>query len=85
MRGVVQVRLYATAREAAGIATIHRPTGPDGVVLRTLLRELASNRPQLALVFRHARFARNGTYLRGLGARLHAGDELAVHPPYSGG
>ena len=42
-------------------------------------------RPQLALVFRHAAFARNGTYLRGLGARLHAGDELAVHPPYSGG
>jgi molybdopterin converting factor small subunit len=85
MRGAVRVRLYATAREAAGTSTIRRPIGPEGVVLRALLRELSESRPQLATILRHARFARNGTYLRGLGARLHAGDELAVHPPYSGG
>jgi molybdopterin converting factor small subunit len=85
MAGVVSVRLYASAREAAGTGTIRRPTGPEGVVLRSLLRELAEDRPTMAKILRHSRFARNGTYLTGLGTRLFPGDELAVHPPYSGG
>jgi molybdopterin converting factor small subunit len=85
MRGAVRVRLYATAREAAGTATIRRPTGPEGVELRTLLGELSESHPPLEVILRHARFARNGTYLRGVRTRLLAGDELAIHPPYSGG
>jgi molybdopterin converting factor small subunit len=85
MGGVVRIRLYATAREAAGTATIRRPVGPSGILVRNLLEELGTERPGLATALRHARFARNGTYLRGTGARLRDGDELAVHPPYSGG
>jgi molybdopterin converting factor small subunit len=85
MQGTVSVRLYATAREAAGRAALRCAAGPDGVALRQLLRELTETYPALAKVLRHARFARNGTYVVGLGTRLYAGDELAVHPPYSGG
>lgn len=85
MRGTVEIRLFASAREAAGARTIRWPVEPGGVVLGQLLRELARERPALAAVLRHARFARNGTYLRGVGGRLRPGDELAVHPPYSGG
>ncbi|MCI4329550.1 MAG: MoaD/ThiS family protein [Thermoplasmata archaeon] len=85
MAGSVRIRLYATAREAAGAATIRRPIGPSGISLRELLQELGTERPGLLPILRHARFARNGTYLRGTRARLHDGDELAVHPPYSGG
>jgi molybdopterin converting factor small subunit len=85
MPGTIAIRLFATAREAAGTSRIDRATGPEGVVLRDLVRELATERPALAPILRHSRFARNGRYLRGTGGRLRAGDELAVHPPYSGG
>jgi molybdopterin converting factor small subunit len=85
MGGAVLVRLFATAREAAGTDWIRHDTGPGGIALRDLLKELGDGRPALARILRHARFARNGTYIRGPGTRLRAGDELAVHPPYSGG
>jgi molybdopterin converting factor small subunit len=85
MTRTLALRLFATAREAAGRATIERATGPDGVTLRTVLRELANDTPELGPILRHARFARNGNYVRGRDVRLRAGDELAVHPPYSGG
>ena len=81
----VVVRLFATARETAGTDRIERPTGPRGVPLSTVLAELETAYPGLAPILRHARFARNGTYLRGRTGTLRAGDELAVHPPYSGG
>jgi molybdopterin converting factor small subunit len=81
----ISIRLFATAREAAGTASIERATDPAGVPLRTVLKELASANPALGPILRHARFARNGTYVRGRGVRLRPGDELAVHPPYSGG
>jgi molybdopterin converting factor small subunit len=32
-----------------------------------------------------SRFVRNGEYLPGPVGRLSGGDELAIHPPYSGG
>ncbi|MCI4370658.1 MAG: MoaD/ThiS family protein [Thermoplasmata archaeon] len=85
MTGTVAIRLFASAREAAGAARIDRPTGPEGVAIATVLRELAEQRPSLAPILQHARFARNGTYLRGRTGRLRPGDEFAVHPPYSGG
>jgi molybdopterin converting factor small subunit len=85
MTGAVRVRLYASAREAVGAPTIRRPTGPEGVLVDVVLRELAEAHPSLSPILRHSRFARNGTYLRGSRARLRAGDELAIHPPYSGG
>ena len=85
MPRAVSVRLFATAREAAGTESIAHEVGPGGIPLRDLLRELAAGRPALAKILRHSRFARNGTYVRGMATRLHPGDELAVHPPYSGG
>jgi molybdopterin converting factor small subunit len=85
MPGTVSIRLFATAREAAGTATIQRPTGREGVLVRSVLQELVSQTPALAPILRQARFARNGTYLRGREGRLRPGDEFAVHPPYSGG
>ncbi|MCI4326385.1 MAG: MoaD/ThiS family protein [Thermoplasmata archaeon] len=83
--GTIAIRLFATAREAAGTSRIERETGPEGVVLRDLLRELAEQRPALAPILRHSRFARNGAYVHGTGGRVRAGEELAIHPPYSGG
>jgi molybdopterin converting factor small subunit len=85
MSGTVAVRLFSTARETVGTARIDRPTGARGVAVETVLRELAEAHPGLAPILRHARFARNGTYLRGRSGRLRPGDELAIHPPYSGG
>jgi molybdopterin converting factor small subunit len=81
----VVVRLYASAREAAGNARLDWPAGPGGVTVRQLLDALATEHPALAPILRHSRFARNGIYLRGRTGRLRAGDELAIHPPYSGG
>jgi molybdopterin converting factor small subunit len=58
---------------------------PHGVTVEAMIASLAADHPALAPVLPHCRFARNGTYVRGRGARLRPGDELAVHPPYSGG
>ncbi|MCI4321723.1 MAG: MoaD/ThiS family protein [Thermoplasmata archaeon] len=85
MVGTVVVRLYATAREAVGNARLERPAGPHGVSVGGLLDALSHDYPALAPILRHARFARNGSYLRGRSGRLRPGDELAIHPPYSGG
>ena len=82
---MVVIRLYATAREAAGSARIDWPAGPAGVSVGSLVKSLAAAHPALAPILRQARFARNGRYVRGRSGRLRAGDELAIHPPYSGG
>jgi molybdopterin converting factor small subunit len=81
----VVVRLFATAREAAGTGRIEWPSGNRGISVGDLVRALTRECPALAPILKHARFARNGTYLLGRAGRLRPGDELAVHPPYSGG
>jgi len=85
MARTLAIHLFATAREAAGTASMERPIAPQGILLRTVLRELATETPALGPILRHARYARNGAYVRGRNVRLRPGDELAVHPPYSGG
>ncbi len=79
------MRLYASAREAAGRATVELPVPAAGLSAEALLRELRGRLPALAPVLRSCRFVRNDRYLRSLSARVRPGDEFAVHPPYGGG
>ena len=79
------MRLFATAREAAGTDRIEWPPAPGGLEIAALLSELSVRYPQLRPVLAHSRLARNGTYLTRRSGRLRPGDELAIHPPYSGG
>jgi molybdopterin converting factor small subunit len=59
------------------------PTG--GATIRAVLSGVASEHPRLTPVLKSSRIARNGRYVRGTGTRVRPGDEIAVHPPYSGG
>ena len=83
-RGVV-VRLYAAAREAAGTDRLEVPISSPRGTLGAVLDRLIAEYPALAPLLPHCRFARNGTYVRGRAAAVRPGDEIAVHPPYSGG
>ena len=81
----LRLLFFATAREAVGRARRERTVSEDGVPLDRLLAELVGEFPRLGPVLRSSRLVLNGDYLRGHGVRLRGGDELAVHPPYSGG
>jgi molybdopterin converting factor small subunit len=81
----VRVRLYASAREAARRPTVDVPVPVGGVSARELVRLLAAESPELAPVLRISRLVRNDAYLGNLRARIRPGDEVAVHPPYTGG
>jgi molybdopterin converting factor small subunit len=83
--GRVVVRLYAQAREAAGAPRIELPVPPEGTSLERLLEELVRGRAALRSVLRSCRFARNGSYVSSVASRIAPGDEVAVHPPFSGG
>lgn len=81
----VRVVLFATAREAAGNSVLDLDVPEDGTTVGTLLAELEKGHPRLVPVLRASRIARNGRYVSGRRARVAPGDEVAVHPPYSGG
>jgi molybdopterin converting factor small subunit len=81
----LRLLFFATAREAVGRSHLERAVANDGVPLDGLLAELVAEFPRLGPVLRSSRLVLNGEYLRGHGIRLRGGDELAVHPPYSGG
>lgn len=81
----VRVLLFASAREAVGRSRIERPVPPEGLPLRKLLDRLAEEYPSLRAVLGSCREALNGRYVRGRSIRVHPGDELAIHPPFSGG
>jgi molybdopterin converting factor small subunit len=83
--GSVHLVLFATAREAVGRPEVDRTIPLDGATVAEVLGALGREFPSLARVLPSCRFARNGRYLDLAKARLHPGDELAVHPPYSGG
>ncbi len=82
-----QVRLlfFASAREAVGRPQLERPVGPDGLGIAELLRELTRTYPRLTPILAASRLVLNGRYLKGSSGTVRAGDELAIHPPYSGG
>jgi molybdopterin converting factor small subunit len=81
----VRVRLYATARVAAGRGSVDLDVPIGGLPARDLLRRLAREYPDLTAVLGRCRFVRNAQFLSNLGVRIRPGDEFAVHPPYGGG
>ena len=85
MPNSVRVLFFASAREAVGRPKLERPLTEPDVSLTRLLDDLARDYPRLGPVLRVSRIALNGSYLEARGARVRPGDELAIHPPYSGG
>ena len=81
----VHLTLFATAREAVGRSELEVAVPSSGKLLRDLLAELARQYPRLGPILPACRVARNGEYVAGGSTRLWPGDELALHPPYSGG
>jgi MoaD family protein len=81
----VRVVLFATAREAVGVSSIDREVPARGSTIEAVLADLAKEHPRLKPVLKSSRFLRNGRYVEGAAARIRPGDEIAVHPPYSGG
>jgi molybdopterin converting factor subunit 1 len=79
-----QIRLFAQLRERAGADSIEAELA-DGATVADALRELASAPPLDELLARlPVRMAVNRE-LVGVDTALHAGDELALLPPVSGG
>jgi molybdopterin converting factor small subunit len=85
MKSSVRVLFFATAREAVGSASLDREVPARGSSLGAILSGLVEEYPRLRPVLRGSRFVRNGEYVRVTRTRVNPGDEIAVHPPYSGG
>ncbi|MCI4349706.1 MAG: MoaD/ThiS family protein [Thermoplasmata archaeon] len=85
MAGRLRILLFATAREAVGESTLSWPLPRTGLTARQLLDALGKAHPKLAPVLSISRIARNGAYLTLLSTPLTSGDEIAIHPPFSGG
>lgn len=85
MPGAVKILLFASAREAVGRATLSRSVPRDGIALEELLAGLAAEYPRLVGVLRISRVVQNGEFLARRSGRVGPGDEIAIHPPYSGG
>ena len=79
----IRVRLFATLRQLAGWAqqTIELP---EGATVADALAELDRQFPQLTVTTRTIYVAVNQEYAKTT-QLLHAGDELALFPPVSGG
>jgi molybdopterin converting factor small subunit len=78
---VVQVRLFASARECVGAAHLSQ-TLPAGATVGALVERLYGTYPGLRDL--RLRFAVNAAY-SDLETKLHDGDELACIPPVGGG
>ncbi len=85
MAGSVRILLFAGAREAVGQPRLMRNLGPDGAELADLLGSIEREYPRLGPVLRISRIVLNGRFLAKPQGRVRPGDEIAVHPPYSGG
>jgi molybdopterin converting factor small subunit len=81
----VRVLFFASAREAVGRASVVRTVPADGAGLTEFLDELAGTYPRLREVLRISRIVRNGEFVARRMGRVAPGDEIAIHPPYSGG
>ncbi len=85
MPSTVHLLFFASAREAVGRSRLDRPIDGGGVGVGELLAELIREFPRLSPVLASSRLVLNGQYLKGDRGRVRPGDELAIHPPYSGG
>ncbi len=81
----VRVLLFATAREAVGRASLTRRVPEEGVALDSFLESLVIVYPRLREVLRVSRVVRNGEFVARTRGQVRGGDEIAIHPPYSGG
>ncbi|GIW09958.1 MAG: molybdopterin synthase sulfur carrier subunit [Dehalococcoidia bacterium] len=79
----VVVRLFASARDAVGTATLTLEL-PEGTTAGALFEQLVASYPALGRLARVARLAVNGAYAPAEMV-LAPGDEVAVLPPVSGG
>ncbi|MGI0140536.1 MAG: MoaD/ThiS family protein [Thermoplasmata archaeon] len=81
----LRVLLFAGAREAVGASELAWEVPFAGATVREVLATLEQRYPKLGPICAHARFLVNSQYVRGTGGTVRPGDELAIHPPYSGG
>lgn len=81
----LRVLLFAGAREAAGTPEAVLELEPGETPVSDVLRALRQRYPRLGPILASSRLVRNGEYLRGRSGSVRPGDELAIHPPYSGG
>jgi molybdopterin converting factor small subunit len=81
----VHVLFFASAREAVGARELYRSVPKEGMLLRDLLHELSNEFPRLTRILAVSRLVRNGEYVQRAPSWIAPGDEVAIHPPYSGG
>lgn len=79
----VRVLLFASLRERAGESSFDLDVGAGGTV-EAVRAALEARHPKL-LASTGVAVAVNGAYVRGGGARVAEGDEVAFLPPVSGG
>lgn len=85
MGGSVRVLLFAQAREVVGRARVEVPVPDSRSSVSEILDSVTRTYPPLLEVLRHSRIVLNGAYVKSKSAQVNPGDELAIHPPYSGG
>jgi molybdopterin converting factor small subunit len=81
----VRLLLFASAREAVGHGELALAVVTGGASVEKLLQPLLEEHPSLVPVLKASRIFRNGRLLRNRASRVMPGDEVAIHPPYSGG
>jgi molybdopterin converting factor subunit 1 len=81
---LVNVRLFAVARQRAGRAEVALEL-PEPATVATLRRALAGACPELAPLMPNMKFAVDAEYAHDDNAPIPAGAELAAIPPVSGG
>jgi molybdopterin converting factor subunit 1 len=79
----VRVHLFARARDLAGADAVAVEL-PDGATVADLRRRLGEAHPRLAALLARSAFAVEDEFA-GDGQVLHAGGEVALLPPVSGG
>ena len=81
----VRLVFFASAREIVGAPSLEWDIPAKGCTVATVLSDLTHHHPRLRPVLKGSRLVRNGNYIRGSRVRVAPGDEIAIHPPYSGG
>jgi MoaD family protein len=82
----VRLRLFAAAREAAGLTADEFAAGPERTLGELLLAATDRYGSEFEAVLRASRVWVNGDEPQaGTATVLHDGDEVAVLPPVSGG